>query len=921
MAKGVKRIKWTGTGKVIGKLSTPNVKVVIPPDQEVFFDVDLWHEGTSEAEKKKSLTWILQDYKTRTIILQKVHVATIPQKISIPKPLCGPFEYYIEASLFGTRDLINKTGLRVRGECPPKIVNSKWCTTNDGADVRKSHFFNYGEKLYLNLMTEGLNGHLNLCVDIFRHLDFKSDPILHRYTSVDVTDGEINLQINDTYTWYGKLKGIKETEEFYVKVFDPAKKVYITDSKNDTEHGRFLRINKKIFSTVIKPPTNLSPLKTGKPDESKERFDFCKFETIGITEINKAHTIVFDKGVKLANEQNPKTTILKTILFDFDQAVLTPEAKSTISNVLQYLLGTRHSRITIDGHACVIGKEQYNQKLSQQRSDAVKKAFTDAGLAADRVTSIGHGEVNATDDKKGRDNIKYKDEKEYKENRRVDILFDTFGHDAQTIVFETIAPSTKQDMIIDVTDYDNKGCHKEGSKHKKNIKIKSTEIATIDKVTNKLNFPVNSSISVENPMPLQYIWPLYNLLKIGGAEKRMDSATNYFVDVHSCRYFSNDANHTIHIKAYPDIKWHLEFFINLTNDLGVGWTKQSDYKLKELQSKAGKIGAERRWKQKEASIGFSLVAKWDNDKQSKELKHKYDTKFKKLYDVFNSLGSLADGITSKTKGTISSKSMKNVPASFVVKPPNLSFTGDWFLSHPLDKKSKIGTDVTIGLHANPLIGLEATIDLLGAIVFIGGEIVGLGPGVLKLYNLIQGQLKSGIKEGNEENGLSASVDIYMDLIITSTILIDTDINFNTAGKAKDSKLKIETKAKLKVELKVGLKIRGEAAAVIIKVKAYFEASASADASVTFAHTINYDEKGLYYRPKLGFDGMNAKYVVCISIGLAMKIVKDKEAVEKTEEDAYILAEGDIPNVIPPFDVISELEQLFNISANIPLIKS
>jgi hypothetical protein len=340
-----------------------------------------------------------------------------------------------------------------------------------------------------------------------------------------------------------------------------------------------------------------------------------------------------------------------------------------------------------------------------------------------------------------------------------------------------------------------------------------------------------------------------------------------------------------------------------------------------LQSKAGKIGAERRWKQKEASIGFSLVAKWNNDKRNEELKHKYDTKFKKLYGVFNSLGSLADGITSKTKGTVSSKSMKNVPASFVVKPPNLSFTGDWFLSHPKNNKSIIGTDLTIGFHAKPLIGLEVTIDLLGAIVFVGGEIFGLGPGVLKLYNAIQGQLKSGIKVGNEENGLSAKVDIYMDLIITSTIIINTDLNFNTAGKAKDSKLHIEAGAKLKVELKVGVKVKGEAAVVIIKVKAYFEASASADASVTFAHTINYDEKGLYYRPKLGFDGMNAKYVVRISIGLAMKIAKDKKAVEETTEDDYTIAEGTLKNIIPPFDVIEELEQLFDINANIPLIKN
>jgi hypothetical protein len=224
------------------------------------------------------------------------------------------------------------------------------------------------------------------------------------------------------------------------------------------------------------------------------------------------------------------------------------------------------------------------------------------------------------------------------------------------------------------------------------------------------------------------------------------------------------------------------------------------------------------------------------------------------------------------------------------------------------------------LHAKPLIGLEVTIDLLGALAFGVGSIGGVGPGVLRLYQEIQNQLNKGIKAGNEKNGLSANVEIYMDLIISSTITINTDINFNTAGKAKDSKVKLEAETKLKVELKVGIKVKGEAAVVIIKVKAYFEASASAEASVTFAHTFNYDDKGLYYRPKLGFDGMDAKYVVKISVSLAMKIVKDKKSVEETRGDEYTIADGTLKNVIPPFDVIAELEQLFDMSANIPLIK-
>ncbi|KAF2082613.1 OmpA family protein [Flavobacterium sharifuzzamanii] len=924
MAKGVKKIKWTGKGKVIASKSIPNKKVTIDANQVVSFEVESWYNETTEEEKKKNLTWILQDRKKQTIIIQKVQAANVPKEINIPKELCGPFQYYLEASLGGKRDFHNETGLYISGYAPAKLISSKWSQVYDGKDIRKTYFFSYGEKVYLNLKTEGLNGHQNLQIFIFRHLNFQTDPAVFKYTNVLVIDGEINLEITSSFTWYTAIKDIKQTEEFYIKIYDPVAKVYITDEKGLTDHATFLRINKKIVSKEIKPPTNLSPLKTGEPDKNEARFELCKFETISITE-PKATTKLFHNGQNLSKVTNPKTQISKTILFEFEKYEITAEAKTVLNNVLQYLLQSHYSTIKIDGHACVIGKEQYNQKLSQQRSDAVKKFFVDGGLDSRRIISIGRGEVNPTDDKKGRDNIKYKNEKEYIENRRVDISFDSLGHDAQTIVYETIAPSHSQNITIDVTEYQNKACFRELGKHKKNIKISSPEYSkAIDKVADKLDFPVKSDLSWMNPAPLQYIWPRYNITHVLNAEKSMDSANNYFIDVHSCRYYSNDANHTIQIKAYPDIKWAFEFFLNLTNDLSVKWQNKNEFDVKELQKKSGKIGAERRWKQKDASIGFSLKAKWDNEKQSKELKAEYETKFKKAYDIFASIGALADGVTNKTKGTFSDTVSKSIPASFIVKPPNLSFTGDWFLAHPQDSKTIIGTDVTIGLRAKPLIGLEVTIDLLGAAIITAAGIISGGTaikGVADLYNLIQGQLKKGIKAGDEKNGLSASVDIYMDLIITSTITINTDIKFNTAGKAKDSKLKLESEAKLKVELKVGVKVKGEAAIVIIKVKAYFEASASAEASVTYAHTFNYDDKGLYYRPKLGFDGMDAKYVVKISMSLAMKIAKDKKAVEETKEGDYTIAEGDFPSVIPPFDVIKELEELFGINANIPLIKN
>lgn len=283
MAKGVKKIKWTGYGKVISDLSVPNKKAVIRADQEVTFEVDQWFNDTTEDEKKRNVKWFLQDYKKRSIVLERNLVPDSPFGLSLPKNLCGPFEYYLEASLFGKRDLIYNTGLIIRGECPPKIISSKWCKTNNGEDVRKEHFFGYGEKIYLNLKTEGLNGHLNLSIDIFRKQPGKNQ-LVKRYTSVDVIDGEINLEINDSYSWYSALKNKAEIEMLYIQIFDPVNKQYITDYNNDTEHARFLRVKNSIASMEIKPPVNLSPLKTGEPATNYMSYHFCKYTTVKMNE-------------------------------------------------------------------------------------------------------------------------------------------------------------------------------------------------------------------------------------------------------------------------------------------------------------------------------------------------------------------------------------------------------------------------------------------------------------------------------------------------------------------------------------------------------------------------------------------------------------------------------------------------------------
>lgn len=941
MAKGVKKIKIT-KGIYYPKMSVIGQRITIKPGQDVTFQVEDWLPGTTAEDKKKPVIWMRQT-NDRKIILFQVP-STTGYKFFIDKRYCGSYSYYIEASFSGQRDFKNNVGLYVKGWCEPKIISSKW-TTQRGSkksikNQNKTDYISYGHIVYLNLLTEGLNGD-TVIIELWNQQYARKDKPIHVYNNVQVIDGEVNLKIENTYSWMAHVENIQNVEEFYIKVKDPRSKKYLKDNLGDELHAIYLNVKNKVVTTNANVSKNQTPTKVYKPDVNSVRIEPCKFEVIKITEVelkdgkaNNTTVTVFDNGKGTQKVKGRAEEILRTIYYEIDSAVIDKDGVAILNNVLKFLLEHKDSTINLSGYACVIGKQNYNKGLSQKRADIVKKFFADGGLDPRRIVSTGKGEVDPTDDKMGRDNIKYRDEKEYKNNRRVDILFTFNAHDAHTINYELVAPSisTKKQLTIDVAGWDIKSCFRGQQKHKKEIQIIDVG-QTVDKgdtkqtfTTPSFNYKVYSDLAYANAAPLQYIWP-------------MGTTPNQFhLHAHTCRYYSDEKRTTILIKAYPDIKWTLTFFINLTNDLGVNWQNQPASKHKELKTKSGKLGAERRWKQKDASFGFSLKSEWErnnagNYQRNKELKAEYETKFKKLYDIFASVGAMSDGITNKTKGQVRNIGFKGLPMTFAVKPPNLNVKVEWNLERAKKKNAEIerlGTKVDISFNADPLIGLEVTIDLLcTAVGLVAGAVSGgtAAPGAVRLYGFIKDKMNTGAEVGNDDFGAKVSADVFIDLVISSVIKTSIGFAFNTVSDNSDSEGKLELTNTLKVELKAGVWVKAEANLVIVKVEGYFEMSGKGYASVTFGHGVKYDSKGLNYRPKLGFDGLNAEYVIKGKVGMSAKKKiprggnKKQGELKGSSEDEGIIAEGKYNEVVPKFDVIKSLEELFGISADIPLIRN
>jgi OOP family OmpA-OmpF porin len=92
----------------------------------------------------------------------------------------------------------------------------------------------------------------------------------------------------------------------------------------------------------------------------------------------------------------PKTlAVSSTGLFDFDKAVLTPKAREQLDKEVVARLGEYSSvrLIHIEGHTDRIGTQEYNQKLSERRADAVKAYLVSKGVDGAKIETIGMGKT------------------------------------------------------------------------------------------------------------------------------------------------------------------------------------------------------------------------------------------------------------------------------------------------------------------------------------------------------------------------------------------------------------------------------------------------------------------------------------------------------------------------------------------------
>jgi len=111
---------------------------------------------------------------------------------------------------------------------------------------------------------------------------------------------------------------------------------------------------------------------------------------------------------------------LDDIAFAPGRAALRPEAKASLGKLVAFVNRDPTKPIRIEGHTDGRGNPNANQMLSQRRADSVRDALIAAGVAANRMTSIGLGEDQPVADNET--------EEGRAKNRRVDVILEDQPH-------------------------------------------------------------------------------------------------------------------------------------------------------------------------------------------------------------------------------------------------------------------------------------------------------------------------------------------------------------------------------------------------------------------------------------------------------------------------------------------------------------
>lgn len=125
-----------------------------------------------------------------------------------------------------------------------------------------------------------------------------------------------------------------------------------------------------------------------------------------------AGTGVTESTVGVDNDMSAVAGLATVFYFEFDSAVLLPEARAALIGHAEYLRSSSKS-VRLEGHADERGTREYNMALGERRAKAVQRYLVLQGVSPAQLELVSYGEERPV--------ATGNDEQSWAQNRRVEL--------------------------------------------------------------------------------------------------------------------------------------------------------------------------------------------------------------------------------------------------------------------------------------------------------------------------------------------------------------------------------------------------------------------------------------------------------------------------------------------------------------------
>jgi len=183
------------------------------------------------------------------------------------------------------------------------------------------------------------------------------------------------------------------------QVSNPTKNIILDKTNWVKISGQFKAQGGEQLLTIgnfkTRPLNTVKKVKTDREEKEPYKYAYYYLDDVTVKPVRSQPVAPEEYFGDLAANQ---PIVLRNVLFEVDKASLLPTSLPELNRLYALLQSKPNWRIALAGHTDNTNTTTYNQKLSEDRAEAVKVYLVQKGISPDRLSAKGYGDTQPVAD-------------------------------------------------------------------------------------------------------------------------------------------------------------------------------------------------------------------------------------------------------------------------------------------------------------------------------------------------------------------------------------------------------------------------------------------------------------------------------------------------------------------------------------------